>query len=131
MIVAQFTAIVGAAVVIYLGYLYMAFRSAEERAPRRVYRQRFTRAMLASVFGAYVIGVLFPNTGGWPAEIGQSIGRVVRSSQPSLLPASEVSGIDILVRWLKVLGLIVYTVAWLIVSFSAQLPVKLYRAIFG
>lgn len=131
MIIAQFTAIAGAAVVGYLAYLYIAFRSAEERVYRRAYRKRFTRTMLAGVFGAYTIGVAFPHSGGWPADIGRTIGRIVWSSSPSFLTLEEATGTEILLRWLKILGLIVYTVVWISASFSAQFLVKIYRGTFG
>lgn len=131
MTLARLSAIAGAAVVAYLGYLYVAFRSADEEADQRTYRRQFTKVMLAGLFGSYAVGVLFPGSGGWPADVGQSIGQIVGSSQPSIPASSEVSGIEIVFRWLKIVGLVVYTVVWLSASFSAQFVVKIYRTIFG
>jgi len=130
MVVTQFIAIVGAALVAYLVYLYAGYRTAETRERRQGHREQFTKALVSGAFILYLLSVVYPRANAWPVAIGNGIGNLLAfSGAPGNL--NQVEGSGAVIYWVKVLGLVAYTAVWLTASLSGQFLVKLYHAIFG
>lgn len=129
MVVAQFVAVAGAALVAYLVYLYAGYRTAETRERRQAHREQFTKAFVGGAFVLYLLSVVYPGADAWPIAIGNGIGNLLDfSGAPGNL--NQVEGRWGVIHWVKVLGLVAYTAVWLTASLSGQFLVKLYRAIF-
>jgi hypothetical protein len=127
----QLLNLVGVGLLFPLAYEYSLYRTAGRDQEVEIHRRRVTQLLPVILLVFYVLKIAFPMNPAWPVMIGgifqQSIERVNQLGLALARPPTE-SG-DILMLLMR-LGLLVYTLFWLGVSISAQIPVKIYQALF-